>query len=107
MDRRPYIEVSLPDGRVIHSLRLCADVLDFDIIVSIPVMQTHMYIGATLSLKDMKGCLWRRSKVKLHMLPAVEGSEHKSIDVAIADMSSDLRPHLSMNNNDLAKEPEP
>ena len=26
--------------------------------------------GVTLAVKNMKGCLWRRSKVDLHMLPA-------------------------------------
>jgi len=32
----------------------------------------------------------------LYMLPPVEGSDEKSIDVAIADMSSVLRPHLAI-----------
>jgi hypothetical protein len=50
----------------------------------------------TLALKNMKGCLWRRSKVHLHMLPPVEGHEEKPIDIAIADMSSVLRAHLSI-----------
>jgi hypothetical protein len=44
----------------------------------------------------MKGCLWRRSKVQLHMLPPVEGHEEKPIDIAIADLSSVLCPHLSV-----------
>ena len=44
----------------------------------------------------MKGCLWRRSKVDLHMLPPVDGSDEKSLDIAIADMSGALRPQLSL-----------
>ena len=96
MDRRRFVEVEIPQGRVIHSLRVCADVMEFDFIVSIPVMKMHMHTGATLSVKNMKGCLWRRSKVKLHMLPPIKGSDRKPIDVAIADMASVLRPHLAL-----------
>jgi uncharacterized protein (DUF362 family) len=96
LDRRRFVKVALPEGRVIHSLRVCADVLEFDFVVSIPVMKTHMHTGVTLAVKNMKGCLWRRSKVKLHMLPPVEGSDEKPIDVAIADMSSVVRADLAV-----------
>jgi uncharacterized protein (DUF362 family) len=96
MDRRPCVEVPVPEGQVIHSLRVCPEVTEFDFIVSIPVMKRHMHTGATLAVKNMKGCLWRRSKVELHMLPALAGSKDKPLDVAIADMASVLRPHLAI-----------
>ncbi len=96
MDQRRFVEVTVPDGRAIHSLKVCPEVLEFDFVVSVPVMKMHMHTGATLAVKNMKGCLWRRSKVKLHMLPPVEGSGEKPIDVAIADLSSVLRPHLAI-----------
>ena len=96
MDRRRFVEVPVPEGRAIRSLKVCPEVLEFDLVVSAAVMKTHMHTGVTLSVKNMKGCLWRRSKVKLHMLPAVEGSDDKPIDVAIADMSSVLRADLAI-----------
>ncbi len=88
--------VPVPEGRAIRRLKVCADVTECDILVSLPVMKMHMHTGVSLSVKNMKGCLWRRSKVELHMLPPVEGSEQKPIDVAIADMASVLRPHLAI-----------
>ena len=96
MDRHHFTEIALPDGRAIHRIRVCEDVFDFDLLVSIPVMKMHMHTGVTLAVKNMKGCLWRRSKVELHMLPPIEGDTAKPIDVAIADMSSLLRPHLAI-----------
>jgi len=96
MDSRPSVKVPIPEGRVIHALQVCPEVLEHDWVVSIPVMKTHMHTGVTLSVKNMKGCLWRRSKVQLHMLPPVEGTDQKSLDLAIADLSSVLRPHLAI-----------
>jgi uncharacterized protein (DUF362 family) len=96
MDARRFVEVPVPDGVTINSLKVCPEVLEYDLVVSLPVMKMHMHTGVTLSVKNMKGCLWRRSKVDLHMLPPVEGHDEKPIDIAIADMSSVLRPHLSI-----------
>jgi uncharacterized protein (DUF362 family) len=96
MDQRPFVEIDIPDGRVLNELKLCPEVLEFDVIVSIPVMKMHMHTDVTLSVKNMKGCLWRRSKVKLHMLPSIKNSDEKPLNVAIADMASVLRPHLAI-----------
>lgn len=96
MDRRDCVELDVPDGAVLHRLQACPEPLAFDVVVSIPVMKTHMHTGVTLGVKNMKGCLWRKSKVQLHMLPPLEGDDEKPINVAIADMSSVLRPHLTL-----------
>ncbi|MHC4519173.1 MAG: DUF362 domain-containing protein [Planctomycetota bacterium] len=96
MDHRPPVDVTLAEGQALKAMKLCADVLDHDLIVSIPVMKMHMHTGVTLSVKNLKGCLWRRNKVRLHMLPPVEGNSHKPINIAIADMASYLRPHLAI-----------
>ena len=91
MDARPFVPVTIPDGVAINTLKLCPEMFEYDIVVSIPVMKTHMHTGVTLGVKNMKGCLWRRSKVTLHMLPAVAGRPEKSLDIAITDLLSVLR----------------
>jgi uncharacterized protein (DUF362 family) len=96
LDERPSVTVNLPEGRAIDKIKVCADVFEHDLVVSVPVVKTHMHTGVTLSVKNMKGCLWRRSKVTLHMLPPVEGMDEKSLDVAICDLARVLRPHLSI-----------
>ena len=96
MDARRFVEVPVPNGVAVNSLKVCPEVLEYDLVVSIPVMKMHMHTGVTLAVKNMKGCLWRRSKVQFHMLPPVQGHAEKPIDIAIADMSSVLRPHLSI-----------
>ncbi len=96
LDAGGYTKVPAPNGQAVKHFKVCKDVLSFDAIISVPVMKTHMHTGVTLSIKNMKGCLWKRSKVDLHMLPPVSGSPEKPIDIAIADMSGVLRPHMSL-----------
>ena len=104
MDERPFVEMEVPSGVAISKMRVCAEVTEFDIIVSIPVMKTHMHTGVTLAVKNMKGCLWRRFKVSFHMLGEVEGYDEKSLDIAIADMSTVLKPHLSIIDGTIGME---
>jgi len=104
MDIRPYVTVNIPHGVAIRSLKVCREITEYDIIVSIPVMKTHMHTGVTLSVKNMKGCLWRKSKVDFHMLSGLPGYEEKPLDIAIADMSSVLRPHLSIIDGTIGME---
>ncbi|MCP4256675.1 MAG: DUF362 domain-containing protein [Planctomycetes bacterium] len=104
MDVRRYVTCEIPAGIAMKSLKLCREITEYDIIVSIPVMKTHMHTGVTLSVKNMKGCLWRRSKVDFHMLPQIPGHEEKPLDIAIADMSSVLHPHLSIIDGTIGME---
>jgi uncharacterized protein (DUF362 family) len=104
MDVRRYVTCEIPAGIAMKSLKVCREITEYDIIVSIPVMKTHMHTGVTLSVKNMKGCLWRRSKVDFHMLPQIPGHEEKPLDIAIADMSSVLHPHLSIIDGTIGME---
>ncbi len=105
MDARPSILVDIPFGEAIQRLKVCPEVLEYDIVVSIPVMKMHMHTGVTLAVKNMKGCLWRRSKVDLHMLPKLSGREdEKSLNIAIADMATVLLPHLSIIDGTIGME---
>ena len=104
LDQRKPVITPVPGGRAIQSLKICADIFEFDFVVSIPVMKIHMHTGVTLAIKNMKGCLWRRSKVDLHMLPQIEGFSCKSLDVAIGDMATVLRPHFSIIDGSIGME---
>jgi len=104
MDARRYVPVEIAKGVAIKSLKLCREIVEYDIIVSIPVMKTHMHTVVTLSVKNMKGCLWRRSKVDLHMLAELSGHREKPLAIAIADMASVLRPHLSIIDGTIGME---
>ena len=98
MDRGNSMEVRIPKGRILHKIRVPAILKGFSFIISIPVMKTHMHTGVTLSIKNMKGLLWRREKAMLHQLrcnPRLTRG-YKELDMAISDMASVLFPHLAI-----------
>lgn len=104
MDVDKPISKKIPNFKVLSNIKVCKEVAEFDFIVSIPVIKTHMHTGVTLSIKNMKGCLWRRSKVLLHMLPETPAYDEKPIDIAIADMTTILKPDFSLIDGTICME---
>lgn len=98
LDSEKPVIVEIPDFKVVDKLKVCKKIIDADYIISVPVMKTHMHTQVSLGLKNMKGCLYRREKVKLHQLPSSEKIHPpaKSLDMAIADLSKILQPDLTV-----------
>ena len=70
-DAQPYQELNIPHGRVVDRIKVTWFWHEYDFIVSLPVMKTHMHTGVSLSIKNMKGMLWRRQKVAFHQIHCV------------------------------------
>ena len=106
LDSTGYVSVKIPDGKVIKHLKICRKALASDFIVSIPVMKTHMHTQVSLGLKNMKGCLYKREKVRLHQLPFSEKINPPAtpLDMAIADMSKVLLPDLTVIDGTIGQE---
>ena len=51
-------EREIPGGVMVQKLKMSRLPFQVDRVVSVPVMKTHMYAGVTLSVKNMKGCLY-------------------------------------------------
>jgi len=105
--------VKIPDHLCMPEVRVANTVLDSDIMISAPVLKTHLYATVTLSLKNMMGVLINdESPVKLDkkiIHPEFwgpgdyerMGREHsiKAIsdaDKRIADLISAARPHIAV-----------
>ncbi|MBN2427176.1 MAG: DUF362 domain-containing protein, partial [Deltaproteobacteria bacterium] len=98
MDKRKPVKKPVKDGRVLDTLKFCADIFDFDFIISVPVAKSHMHTQVTLGIKNMKGCLWHNEKVRLHQLEYRENKIYpeKTLDSAISDLASLLLPDLTV-----------
>ena len=98
LDAEKPVNVAVPDGTVIQKVGVCAPVLAADYVVSLPVMKTHMHTVVSLAGKNMKGALWRKEKVKFHQVEAPEEVKRgeKTLDIAIADLLTAVRPDLAL-----------
>ncbi|MBN1796964.1 MAG: DUF362 domain-containing protein [Spirochaetales bacterium] len=98
LDAFPPVEKEIPGARVVESTKICSPVLEYDIILSLPVAKTHMHTGVTLGIKNMKGCLYKHEKVRFHQLEYVNGMEYpdKTLDTAISDLATILLPDITV-----------
>lgn len=98
LDQVDPMEMMIPGGKVIKKIKVPGILKEIDFVISIPVMKTHMHTQVTLSIKNMKGLLWRKEKARLHQLRCDESTTrgYKTLDIAISDMASVLFPHLSI-----------
>ena len=96
LDRLDPLEIRIPRGRLLKKIKVSSILNKVDLVVSVPVMKTHMHTRVTLGIKNMKGLLWRREKARFHHLAAdrsvVKGE--KELDMAIAEMATALFPQL-------------
>ena len=98
LDRVNPMEIAIPEGKVIKNIKVPALLKEFDLMISIPVMKTHMHTQVTLSIKNMKGLLWRKEKARFHQLRCDKKitKGQKELDLAISEMASVLFPHLAI-----------
>ncbi|MBM4305966.1 MAG: DUF362 domain-containing protein [Deltaproteobacteria bacterium] len=98
LDQIDPMEMMIPEGKVIKKIKVSSILKEVDFIISIPVIKTHMHTQVTLSIKNMKGLLWRREKARLHQPRCNESvtQGYKTLDIAISDMASVLFPHLAI-----------
>jgi len=81
------VAVNIPDALVMKSVRIAKTALDSDVIISVPVMKSHIRTHATLSLKNMKGVMPGAEKRKSHAL---------GLDQAIVDLCTVVRPSYAV-----------
>ena len=97
LDAEKPIVKNIPHPRVLSNTKICAQVFNFDIILSLPVAKTHMHTGVTLGIKNLKGCLYRHEKVRYHQLEYLNHDfPEKTLDSAISDLATILTPDLTV-----------
>lgn len=89
-------EVSIKGALALkEEVRIAKSALECDKFISVPVMKTHDACTVTLSLKNLKGCMYRNEKYKSHRVGVHE---------AIVDLNSLIKPDLAVVDGIVAME---
>jgi uncharacterized protein (DUF362 family) len=97
LDSKPPIVKTIPHPRIISETKICQQIYDYDVLISVPVAKTHMHTGVTLGIKNMKGCLYNHEKVRYHQLEYIKREyPEKTLDSAISDMATVLFPDMTV-----------
>jgi len=87
LNRDTTVEVEAAGAFVMRKFRVAKTAMDADVIVSVPVLKTHIRTGVTASLKNMKGVLPGLEKRRTH---------RSGLDRAIVDLNRVVRPDFAV-----------
>ncbi len=88
------------NGEFVKEVMVAEKLLEFDKIISVPVMKTHVLTGVTLGMKNMKGIQYKNEKIKLHERGM------KKLHVGIVDINMAFKPYLTVIDGSYAQEGE-
>jgi len=98
LDQARPVKLTVDDPYIVESIKVSSIAKEVDIIISVPVIKAHMHTGATFSLKNMKGVLYRREKMRMHHLKDKKKfkkwAKWKTLDRAIADLNEVMLPQI-------------
>lgn len=85
-EKKFYREIKVPQGKVFDRVEVMREVLESDVLISIPQAKSHSATGVSLGLKGLMGLIWDR--YSFH--------SKYDIDQAIADLATVIKPQLSI-----------
>ena len=99
-DTAPSVEVPIPNGRVLRSVRMSRPALEAEVLVSLPKMKTHGLTLLTGAVKNQLGVVPGRGKKDIHRA----APKPAEMSQALVDIYSVLRPHIALMDAVIAME---
>jgi uncharacterized protein (DUF362 family) len=84
MNSNKFRPNEIPDGVDIKEWTFYQDILDADVVINVPIAKHHGTTGLTLGCKNLMGTILNRGQI------------HANIDQRIADLTSRIRPALTV-----------
>ncbi|MBP1714596.1 MAG: hypothetical protein H6Q42_2799 [Deltaproteobacteria bacterium] len=85
-ERKFYREIKVPQGKTFDRVEIMREVLESDVLISIPQAKSHSATGVSLGLKGLMGVIWDR--YSFH--------SKYDIDQAIVDLATVIKPQLTI-----------
>lgn len=84
--------IKIPEGKRIKSFQVSSRLDDFDVIINLPKMKTHVLCGLTLGVKNLYGCISGKQKGKYHL----RFQDAVSFSDLLLDLYSLIKPSLTI-----------
>ena len=85
-EKKFFKEIKVAQGKAMDRIEVLKDVLESDVLISLPVAKSHSATGISMGLKGLMGLIWDRQSFH----------DKYNINEAIADMASVIKPHLTL-----------
>ena len=96
-DQNDVLERKVPRGNLLKRIKIFRRVAECDVLISVPVLKTHIYTGVSLGMKNVKGTLPDAQKKVFHRVGARKETEESfELDRCIADMMTVHHPDLTV-----------
>ena len=87
LNRDEQVVIKLSEALAMDTFRIAKTARDADIIVSVPVLKTHVRTGITCGLKNMKGAMPGDEKKRTHQC---------GLDRGVVDLNRVVKPHFTV-----------
>jgi uncharacterized protein (DUF362 family) len=85
-ERKFFREIKIPQGKVLERVEVMKEIVDGQVLISIPVAKSHSATGVSLGLKGLMGVIWDRESFH----------SQYNINQAIADLATVIKPQLTI-----------
>ena len=99
LDKDPsgVIEKKVSRGKLLKRVKVFRPAVECDVLISVPVLKTHIYAGVSLGMKNLKGTLPDAQKKLFHRVGARKRTEEKfELDRCISDMMTVHHPDFTI-----------
>ena len=84
-ERKFFREVKVPKGKILDRVEVLKEVLESEVLISLPVAKSHSATGVSMGLKGLMGLIWDRQIFHT-----------SNINECIADLATVIRPQLTI-----------
>lgn len=96
-DQMNIIQKKVPRGNVLKAIKIFRPAVECDVLISVPVLKTHIYAGVSLGMTNLKGTLPDGQKKIFHRVGAKKSTdEHFELDRCISDMMTVHHPDFTV-----------
>jgi len=99
-DQKNVIKKEVPKGKLLRQINIFKPAVECDVLISVPVLKTHIYAKVSLGMKNLKGTLPDTQKKIFHRIGtpkrSTEQTEQFELDRCISDMMTVHHPHFTV-----------